>query len=149
MPAEVASDRPRSRSRAAEEQPAAEEAVADGPTDEFIVTFAPGTDNGKKLGLMKEAGVKDGKAIGNGDMQLVEVPARRPGARPSASSRTTPPSRPIDPNYERTINAAPNDPAYADQWALPKHRLGCRLRRTTHRRLRHRGHPRHRRGRTS
>ncbi len=101
----------------AEEQPAPEAAVADGPTDAFIVTFTPGTDNGKKLGLIKDAGAKAGKTLGDGSMQLVEVPRENQGK--ALGQLKNDPSVGVDPNYARLVNTVPDDPGYLDQWALP------------------------------
>ena len=107
----------------AEEQPAPEAAVADGPTDAFIVTFTPGTDNGKKLGLIKDAGAKAGKTLGDGSMQLVEVPRENQG-KALGQLKNDPSVAAVDPDYARSINATPNDPALRRPVGPAAHRLG-------------------------
>src|SRR5687768_10716932 len=85
----------------------------------YLVTFAAGTSADEQAAVLAEAGATDVDAIPQLRMHAVTLPAE------SASSgvdslRALASVTNVNIDRTRVAEAAPDDPAYADQWALPK-----------------------------
>ena len=86
-----------------------------GPTSPFIVTFVAGTPASTRTAVLAAAGADVVDSIGPLGMYVIAVPA---GSSVVADLRDDPHVASAEPDRVREAEATPNDPRFADQWAL-------------------------------
>ena len=85
----------------------------------YLVTFAAGTTAAEQEALLTEAGATDVDAIPQLRMHAVTLPADTAEAAADALRARAEVSN-VNLDRTRSAEAAPDDPSYPDQWALPK-----------------------------
>jgi subtilisin family serine protease len=102
--------------------PLALPASADEPTAapvSYLVTFAAGTSADEQAAVLADAGATDVDAIPQLRMHAVTLPGDS-ALTVADSLRALASVTNVNLDRTRVAEAAPDDPAYADQWALPK-----------------------------
>jgi hypothetical protein len=102
--------------------PLALPASADEPTAapvSYLVSFAAGTSADEQTAVLADAGATDVDAIPQLRMHAVTLPADS-ASSVADSLRALASVTNVNLDRTRVAEATPDDPAYADQWALPK-----------------------------
>src|SRR3954452_14229719 len=85
----------------------------------YLVTFAAGTSDADQAAALADAGAVDVDAIPQLRMHVVSLP-RDTASSVADSLRALPSVKNVNLDRERVAEGTPDDPSYADQWALPK-----------------------------
>ncbi len=90
-----------------------------GPATPLIVRLVPGLSGADQQAAIARGGGTESTSIPALRMHLVDVPASTVGAALDAYA-SDPAVESVDRDRTRDAEAAPSDPAYLDQWALPQ-----------------------------
>ena len=85
----------------------------------YVITFASAEAFASRADLLASQTVTETSVIPALRMVMVEVPVDGAAAR-VATLYESPAVARIEPDRQRTVEGAPNDPLYPDQWALPR-----------------------------
>src|SRR5215210_5586206 len=99
--------------------PASAEGTTAASTVSYLVTFASGTSAEEQAAVLADAGATEVDAIPQLRMHAITLPGESAGTA-ADSLRALASVTNVNLDRTRVAEAAPDDPAYADQWSLPK-----------------------------
>ncbi len=85
----------------------------------YLVTFTAGTSADEQASVLASAGATDVDSIPQLRMHAVTLPGET-ASSDADSLRALPSVTNVNLDRDRVAEATPDDPSYADQWALPK-----------------------------